>query len=101
MDTTPGGGELPISRSGERRIAERRGRPAKAFHVTFAQLTVIFNGSLKLVVGVYFIVIIAWRSVNPTTALFPPWVAVVFALFFVLSWMVDGINDIRRGIREA
>lgn len=99
MGATPDGTEPPILTSGERRIADRRAAPAKASRVTFAQIFVIFKGSLKVVVGGYFLLILAWRSYRPEVALFPVWVAGMFGAFFVLTWIADGVDDIRRAIR--
>lgn len=96
MTDVPHEPEPPVSRSGERRIAERRLAPTR---VGFDQMMVICNGCMKLVVGVYFIALIAWRSLRPGEHLLPSWVAAMFGVFFIISWMVDGYEDIRRGVK--
>jgi uncharacterized protein YhhL (DUF1145 family) len=49
----------------------------------------------KIVIGVYFTATILWRIAHPAPAPLP-WSTIVvalFAVFFVLVWIVDGVCD--------
>lgn len=91
--------EPPITRSGERRIADRRRTPRRG-HLTFAEWTEIFNGLLKLMVGGCLLLILVWRSYYPNVSLFPVWLVGLLGGLFFFSWMVDGATDIRRVFRD-
>lgn len=59
----------------------------------------IWNGMIKIVMTVYVIMILLFRMfpTRPTITI-PTWMPIVFGFMFCVCWLIDGIEDVRRGI---